>query len=170
MYTKRRPYHLFAIGAAMIIATACQSGTKTAETQHDSLIGKVDTIPEQPAAEVAASLMDAALADTTIKNWEASGMASQTEFIIFFNKFKEWVAADQKDSIIANIDFPIAKYKTGTQFKTRYEKIFDNELKKEVAAAEVKDLWANYQGVSMNNGIFWFNQIKGRYVVTAVNK
>lgn len=170
MYTKRKAYPLFVIGVAMIIASACQSGTQTAETQHDSLIGKVDTIPEQPAEQVAGSLIDAALADTTVQNWEASGMTSQAEFVKFFNKFKEWVAADQKDSIIANIDFPTAKYKSAKQFKARYDSIFNSELKQKVAASGVKDLGANYQGVRFSDGEFWFNERKGKYVISAVNK
>jgi len=49
--------------------------------------------------------------------------------------------------------------KNEADFLGRYDEILDETFKQVISQTEVKDLWANWQGVAMPSGEIWINGI-----------
>ncbi|KAA2238447.1 hypothetical protein F0L74_19660 [Chitinophaga agrisoli] len=104
-------------------------------------------------------------------NWDDAGFTDPAGFKRFVARFKEWVRADQVDSIAASIRYPLGKYKTAAQFKQHYAQVFDRELKEIVASQRLDRIFRNYQGAMLGNGAIWFTQTdQSGYRIIAINK
>jgi hypothetical protein len=86
----------------------------------------------------------------------------------FFISFKDAVAKGDKKKVASLINFPnkvpLASgrrviLKNEADFLGRYDEIFDETFKQVISQTEVKDLWANWQGVAMPSGEIWINRI-----------
>ncbi len=106
---------------------------------------------------------------TTAEQWRISGFDKPDEFKTFFKKFKEWVASDNIDSITAHIRFPLRNCKSADVFKKNYSTYFNDLVKTSVAGQNPDKFFANYNGAMTGNGELWFNEIKGKYYVIAIN-
>ncbi len=107
--------------------------------------------------------------NTTAEQWSNSGFDNPGEFKIFFNKFKKWIADDNVDSITAHIKFPLRNCKSADVFKKNYTTYFNSGVKTSVATQNTDKFFVNYNGAMAGNGELWFNEVKGKYYVIAIN-
>jgi len=86
----------------------------------------------------------------------------------FFISFKEAVAKNDKKKVASLTAFPVGVYlssghrmniKSEADLLSKYDQIFDETFKQVISQTEVKDLWANWQGVAMPGGEIWINGI-----------
>ncbi len=86
----------------------------------------------------------------------------------FFISFKEAVAKNDKKKVASLIAFPVGvslasgrrmNIKSEADLLSKYDQIFDETFKQIISQTEVKDLWANWQGVAMPSGEIWINGI-----------
>jgi hypothetical protein len=86
----------------------------------------------------------------------------------FFISFKAAVAKNDKKKVASLVAFPVGVYlasgrrmniKSEADLLSKYDQIFDETFKQVISQAEVKDLWANWQGVAMPSGEIWINGI-----------
>jgi len=86
----------------------------------------------------------------------------------FFISFKDAIAKGDKKKVASLINFPnkfpLASgrrviMKNEADFLGRYDEILDEIFKQVISQTEVKDLWANWQGVAMPSGEIWINGI-----------
>lgn len=145
---------------------SCQSSSTEANHKNDSTVVSLrqDTAANKAATDTIHS--------SSIKepNWAVAGIDNPAAFISFFDTFKNWAAAEQADSIIKHIAFPLKKYKNAKAVKSNFAVIFDQALKEKIAKQPANTLFVNANGVMLGDGEIWFNYLKGSYYITAINK
>ncbi|XSG82578.1 MAG: hypothetical protein ACPW61_02020 [Methyloligella sp. ZOD6] len=85
----------------------------------------------------------------------------------FFEKLKTAVAADDKETVAAMVDYPFQariddraiKIKDRKHFVSDYETVITPEVKQAVAQQTYGTLFANWQGVMIGDGEIWFSGI-----------
>lgn len=104
---------------------------------------------------------------------------SHQPYHAFFDALKKAVAADDKTSVAAMIDYPFqaringkaVKLRDAAHFIADYDKIVTHKIKQAVAAQTYETLFANWQGVMIGDGEVWFSGVgeKNLVKITAIN-
>lgn len=142
-----------------------------ASTQVEAGAGSVRsfTIPDSSLQQI--SSPDTVFADgSRPSTWDIAGFSDPVAFKKFIALFKDWVAHDQADSVIAHVKFPLAHYKTAAELKAKYSEVFDSTMKAVVIQQPLNSIFRNYQGAMLGNGQLWWNELDGQYRIIAINK
>lgn len=94
--------------------------------------------------------------------WENAGIADPKRVKIFIKKLKLWSQQNNKDSIAANIKYPLLndeKISSSTIFIKQYDKVFNDKVKKQLSDQKLSQLFRNFQGVMIGNGVIWIANI-----------
>jgi hypothetical protein len=94
----------------------------------------------------------------------------------FFLELKKAVEKDERDKVILLVDYPINVLIKGRRTRLRnkaellknYDSIFNKNVKQALAKASAPS-FVNYQGVMIGDGEIWFNLIKDKLKITAIN-
>ncbi|WP_153796879.1 hypothetical protein [Foetidibacter luteolus] len=158
----------------IILLTACNSGAEnTNAVDSADVTGKADSASAVTADPYAAQLtaQDTLFEDGSIPtSWDNAGFNNPGGFKQFIIGFKEWVKADNVDSIAAHVQFPLKQAKTPAIFKEKYADLFNAGVKAAVDSQRLDRIFRNFQGASIGDGKIWFTEAKGKYLVTAVNQ
>ncbi|MGI8952021.1 MAG: hypothetical protein ACR2FN_10600 [Chitinophagaceae bacterium] len=102
-------------------------------------------------------------------SWRNAGFDDPANFKIFLIQFKGWVKNNNEDSIAAHIQFPLKKIKSSDEFKANYNALFTSQLKDAIQRQRVDRIFRNQNGAMISDGKIWFNEIRGKYFITAIN-
>jgi hypothetical protein len=102
-------------------------------------------------------------------SWRSAGFTDPVRFKRFLLQFKDWVKADQVDSITNHIRFPIRGAGSAAWFKEQYHLFFTPRMKAVVARQRLDRIFRNGQGAMIGNGDVWFVESHGKYWISAVN-
>jgi hypothetical protein len=94
----------------------------------------------------------------------------------FFLELKTAVEKNERDKVVLLVDYPINVLIKGRRTRLRnkaellknYNLVF-NEKVKQVLAKSSAPSFVNYQGVMIGDGEIWFNLIKDKLKITAIN-
>ena len=129
-----------------------------------------DSIAEVNAFVDAVNAQDSVFDDGTIPSaWWEAGFKNSVTFKIFVDDVKTWVKKSMIDSIAAHIKFPLKNINNATDFKANYNKIFTDSLQKKIAQQRLDRISRNAKGAMIADGAVWFNEMKGKYFITAIN-
>lgn len=108
--------------------------------------------------------------------------ASDQEVEDFFVKIQDYVVNNNKKQLADQIRYPITvkikgkatKIHNKDEFISKYDEIIYPDYKKVIVNAFTKYLFANYQGVMLNNGEIWINEVTtagndSKLLITAIN-
>lgn len=108
--------------------------------------------------------------------------ASDQEVEDFFVKIQDYVVNNNKEQLAEQIRYPITvkikgkdtKIHNKNEFIIKYDEILYPDYKKVIVNAFTKYLFANYQGVMLNNGEIWINEVTtagsdSKLLITAIN-
>jgi len=98
----------------------------------------------------------------------------------FLRSLQTSVALGNRTKVATLVHFPLKVWLDGemttirgeSEFQARYSRIFDDSVKKAIAEANVDTLFANQQGVMVDNGRVWFRPIsehKNAIKIVAIN-
>lgn len=170
---------IFAVTISLA-ALACNESTETTP-DDDSIVAVPDKVPMDTsfmntpdvknADDDQLTSVDTLFEDGSIPtSWANAGFDDPVGFKRFIIVFKDWVKADNKDSIAAHINFPVAPAKTADIFKEKYADIFDKKLKAVVGKQRLDRIFRNADGAMIGSGQLWFTVNQGSYMITAINK
>lgn len=160
----KKAFLLFSISLFCIL-TACNQGTEDANTTQDSM--QVNIATKNDSGEAAPDTVSNPA--TTGDQWAVAGITNPSAFKQFFTGFKSWVASNKIDSIAAHIEFPLKNCANAETFKKDYNHLFNDLVKSAVSKQDTEHFFINQNGVMTGNGELWFNEMKGNYVITAIN-
>jgi hypothetical protein len=94
----------------------------------------------------------------------------------FFVDLKTAVEKNERQKVAALIDYPINVLLRGRRLKLRnkaellknYDAVFNGKVRQALAKSTAPS-FANYQGVMIGDGEIWFNLIKDKLKITAIN-
>ena len=94
---------------------------------------------------------------------------SEEDATAFLTSLQRAVAADDRKSVAAMIEFPIAAwtgkrdetFRTPASFLASYERVMTPRLRQTIAEAKAPCLFTNAQGVMIHDGEVWFRPGKG---------
>ncbi len=95
----------------------------------------------------------------------------------FLQALKKAVAEGDREAVAELTAFPLRAW-TGravvevpdaSHFFLVYPRIFDQALREAIARATVDELFANYQGVMIDNGRLWFSPLGDRLKIITIN-
>ena len=98
----------------------------------------------------------------------------------FLKSLQSAVALGNRTKVATLVHFPLKVWLDGeetiiandSEFQARYGRIFDTDVKRAIAEAKVETLFANQQGVAVDNGRVWFRPLaehKNAMKVVAIN-
>lgn len=159
---------------ACLCVTACNNPTAkngTDSTGVATASGDVKAFVVPDSSQQQISRPDTLFADgSRPSTWDIAGFNDPVAFKKFLAQFKDWVAHDQADSVIAHVKFPLAHYKTAAELKAKYSEVFDSTMKAVVIQQPLNEIFRNYQGAMLGNGQLWWNELDGQYRIIAINK
>lgn len=87
--------------------------------------------------------------------------------ITFFEKLQAAVKAGDKNQLSSMANYPLhalvngkkTQIRTRTQFLKDYLQLFTPAVICAIASAKKSDVWGNYQGFMIGNGVLWWDQI-----------
>ena len=94
--------------------------------------------------------------------WEDIDIHDVHGLKIFIKKLKLWSEQGNKDSIAANIDFPLVNDESISSskiFLQQYDKIFNNKVKQALQQQKLNELFKNFQGVMIGSGEMWIANV-----------
>ena len=94
--------------------------------------------------------------------WEDIDIHDVKGLKIFIKKLKLWSEQGNKDSIAANIDFPLVNDESISSskiFLQQYDKIFNNKVKQALQQQKLNELFKNFQGVMIGSGEMWIANV-----------
>lgn len=110
------------------------------------------------------------LADGSVPSpWRVAGFDDPSEFRRWLATFRRFVAADDRDAVVASVQFPIFAVDSAPELRERYDEFFTGAVKRAVATFDEHDIWRNYQGAMIHHGTLWFRQTDHGYRVVAIN-
>jgi hypothetical protein len=130
---------------------------------------------QQTNLELSADEMrdDEVFADgSTPTAWEAAGISDPKALKIFIKKLQAWVAADQRDSVAAAIEFPLKSYQDAATFLERYDQVMTEEVKAAISSQKLNQIFRNDQGAMLGNGEVWISEVSSAgptYKIIAIN-
>ena len=85
----------------------------------------------------------------------------------FFAKFQDAVNADRRPEVAALVRYPLRSYRNGkttvvqnkTQLLAKYDSILDAPTRCAVMKATVDEVWGNWRGFTVSNGVIWWDRI-----------
>jgi hypothetical protein len=94
----------------------------------------------------------------------------------FFLDLKKSVEKNERHKVILMVDYPINVLIKGRRTRLRskaellknYDVVFNANVKKALAKSSAPS-FVNYQGVMIGDGEIWFNLIKDKLKITAIN-
>lgn len=94
----------------------------------------------------------------------------------FFLDLQKAVEKNERDKVILMVAYPLYVRIKGRRTKLRnkaellknYNAVFNEKVKQAIAKSSAPS-FANYQGVMLGDGEIWFNLLKNRFKVTAIN-
>lgn len=108
--------------------------------------------------------------------------ASDQDVENFFSEIQDYVINNNKEQLAEQILYPITvkindkatEIQSKNDFINKYDEILYPDYKKVIINAFTKYLFANYQGVMLNNGEIWINEVttagsNSRLMITAIN-
>ena len=108
--------------------------------------------------------------------WEDIDIQDVHGLKIFIKKLKLWSEQGNKDSVAANIDFPLVNDESISSskiFLQQYDKIFNNKVKQALQQQKLNELFKNFQGVMIGSGEMWianvFKTKKEVYKIRSIN-
>ena len=94
--------------------------------------------------------------------WEDIDIQDVHGLKIFIKKLKLWSEQGNKDSVAANIDFPLVNDESISSskiFLQQYDKIFNNKVKQALQQQKLNELFKNFQGVMIGSGEMWIANV-----------
>ena len=94
--------------------------------------------------------------------WEDIDIQDVHGLKIFIKKLKLWSEEGNKDSVAANIDFPLVNDESISSskiFLQQYDKIFNNKVKQALQQQKLNELFKNFQGVMIGSGEMWIANV-----------
>jgi hypothetical protein len=97
----------------------------------------------------------------------------------FLTALQRAVARKDRRAVAALADYPLRAWagsrsvtlQSPRELLRRYDRIFDADLRRSIAAARPASLWANYRGVMFDSGRVWFApDPSGRLRLIAINR
>jgi hypothetical protein len=110
--------------------------------------------------------------------YAAAGISNPAHVAQFLARLKQAVAADDRATVTAMVNYPLTVYSSGGRPMTyrdtaalsaNYARVFTPEVKATIAAAKADNLFARDQGVMIGNGEIWMNEIHGSMKIITVN-
>ena len=85
----------------------------------------------------------------------------------FFGKFQKAVDANQRQDVVALVQYPLRSYRNGkaTVYKTKtqllagYEAVFSPGVRCAIQSASLSDVWGNWRGFTISAGAIWWDRI-----------
>ncbi|BBH24881.1 hypothetical protein Back11_62260 [Paenibacillus baekrokdamisoli] len=145
------------IVTGLLVASGCSSDNTSDTSQNKSTSEQKYTSPGKKAT--------AAVSSKPASNpYEAAGIADAKAFDTMFEAVQAAVAKDDKETVAANILYPLRVNGTGSamkvenkeEFLKQYDMIFTAPVKQALAQQKIDSLFVNYQGVMVGNGEIWF--------------
>ncbi|TDW97414.1 hypothetical protein [Dinghuibacter silviterrae] len=161
----------------LLAGWACHSGPST-QKRYDSTTmtpGGKDSLSNGAPQDVDSLEAQIHAPDTVFEDgsrptsWAAAGFNNPERFKRFLMLFKDWVKKDQVDSITDHVRFPLRAAGSPAWFKERYTHLFTPALKTAIFRQRLDRVFRNGQGAMIGRGEVWFQEIRGRYYVTAIN-
>ncbi len=98
---------------------------------------------------------------------DASTRPACAEAIAFFQKLQVAVKAGDKAQVASMVSYPMrtsqhgqrVKIRSRQQFLQAYSQVFTPQVICAVEAAKPSDVWGNYQGFMVGQGVIWWDQI-----------
>ena len=94
--------------------------------------------------------------------WEDIDIQDVHGLKIFIKKLKLWSEEGNKDSVAANIDFPLVNDESISSskiFLQQYDKVFNNKVKQALQQQKLNELFKNFQGVMIGSGEMWIANV-----------
>jgi hypothetical protein len=122
------------------------------------------------------TMSGSALADNP---YAAAGISNPMQVTQFLARLKQAVAADDRATVAAMINYPLTVHTSGgasttyhdaAALRANYARVFTPEVKAAVAAAKADDLFTRDQGVMIGNGEVWMNEIRGSMRIITINR
>ena len=101
----------------------------------------------------------------------------------FFIDLQHAVKTRDIDWLVSHVSFPLPisegdvhlRLSDPTEFKARYDEIFDSAVKREIASQSAEELFKTWRGLMVADGVVWFEAVLDaggarRYYITAINK
>ena len=183
---KRKIVTLLLMTMICVGGTACGSKAEgTAETASEVATVEEDEVAADTTEEVAAETTEEATTvditeDTETESADADtaeGTDEESKYVVFTDASNEEVEAFAKqvvDAVLAKdwetvgdmIEYPIGTEEEGNLCNNKEEFVayanstgFSEEAMTSLAAWDVADLWANWQGACIDNGNIWFRDV-----------
>jgi hypothetical protein len=113
---------------------------------------------------------------TGATSWLNAGIEDVHGLKIFIKKLRFWSESNNRDSIAANIQFPLLNDKTISSagiFLQQYDQVFNEPVKSALKNQDLKSIFRNSQGVMIGNGEIWISNISESenevYKITSIN-
>jgi hypothetical protein len=114
--------------------------------------------------------------NTGATSWLNAGIEDVHGIKVFIKKLRYWSDNNDRDSIAANIQFPLLNDKTISSadiFLQQYDRVFNESVKSALRSQDLKRIFRNSQGVMIGNGEIWISNIseseKEIYKITSIN-
>jgi hypothetical protein len=94
--------------------------------------------------------------------WEDIDIHDVKGLKVFIKKLKLWSEQGNKDSIAANIDYPLINdenISSSKIFLQQYDKVFNNKVKQALQQQKLNELFKNFQGVMIGRGELWIANV-----------
>ena len=108
--------------------------------------------------------------------WEDIEIHDVKGLKIFIKKLRLWSEQGNKDSIAANIDYPLVNDETISSskiFLQQYDKVFNNKVRQALQQQKLNELFKNFQGVMIGSGELWIANVsktkKEVYKIRSIN-
>ena len=108
--------------------------------------------------------------------WENAGIADVRGLKLFIKKLQRWSAMDNRDSIAANIGYPLLNDESISSPKIllqQFEKVFNVKVKAALQQQKLNSLFRNFQGVMIGNGELWIANVSNTksevYKIRSIN-
>jgi hypothetical protein len=94
----------------------------------------------------------------------------------FFLELKTAVEKNERDKVVLLVDYPInvlikgrrTRLRTKAELLKNYNTVFNEKVRQALAKSSAPS-FVNYQGVMIGDGEIWFNLIKDKLKITAIN-
>ncbi|MBB6669965.1 hypothetical protein [Cohnella nanjingensis] len=162
------------LAAAILVPAGCgsaQDGNDNAASPSASASSSASASPSaSPSASAPAESASASpeespsLLPAKDNPYEVAGVEDPAAFNRMFADVQAAVAANDADKVAEHILFPLnvnndvetVQVKTKDEFLKQYDTIFNDSVKKALAAQKPEDLFVNDEGIMVGKGEMWF--------------
>ncbi|RYG05694.1 MAG: hypothetical protein EOO02_02985 [Chitinophagaceae bacterium] len=166
---------------ATLIFASCGDGKEPDATAVDStaISSTVDTSASSLRTDPMENSDPGSIPDDTVFNdgsvpssWANAGFTDSAAVKRFVKQLQSWTAANQVDSIAAQIAFPLKNpaVKNVDEFKAGFEKYFTSEVKSAIADQKLSQIFRNQQGAMIGQGRVWLTEKNKTIKIFAINK